>query len=147
MRVLRTSCRLFRTTGLMAAVLGLGVCGCSGAKKAGPVAGQVLVGDQPAAHAVVVFHPVNAKPDAPRPTALTDAQGHFKLTTLKEGDGAPPGEYTVTVAAYQSVEYPSGDSQVVNLLPARYAKPETSDLKATVTKGKAEVGPLKLEPR
>jgi hypothetical protein len=147
MRALRTPYRLLRALGLLAAVMGLAMCGCSGSKKAAPVSGRVFVGESPAAHAVVVFHPVNAKPDAPRPTAVTDDQGRFTLTTLKEGDGAPPGEYTVTVAAYQSIESPNGDSIVVNLLPVRYAKPETSDLKATVSKGKAEVGPLNLEPR
>jgi hypothetical protein len=126
-----------------ATVISMAMCGCTGSKtKAVPVSGTVLLGDQPAANAVVIFHPVNGAADAPRPTARTDEKGHFTLTTTKTGDGAPPGEYRVTIAAYQAIE-----DNIVNLLPAKYAKPETSELKATIEKGTKEIPAFRLELR
>jgi hypothetical protein len=46
----------------------------------------------------VVFHPKdNADPQAPRPFGTAGADGSFGLTTSRPGDGAPAGEYRVTV--------------------------------------------------
>jgi hypothetical protein len=149
MRALHASSCLLQMPVLLAvAAMGMAMCGCSGSKpKTVPVAGQVYVGDRPAAHAIVTFHPVGAGADAVKPVGHVDEQGHFRLTTFKEGDGAPPGEYKVTIAAYQSIEQKHGDDLIVNLLPDKYAKPETSNLTATVKKGSNEIEPFKLEPR
>jgi hypothetical protein len=72
--------------------------GCSrGTRKVYPVRGQVLVGGWPAARASIAFHPVGTAADDLRPTAQTDDQGYFTLTSYAAGDGAPEGEYAVTV--------------------------------------------------
>jgi hypothetical protein len=47
---------------------------------------------------MVVFHPLAAPAEkAPQPLGTTDAGGRFSLTMLKAGDGAPLGEYAVTI--------------------------------------------------
>src|SRR5262245_41467474 len=63
-----------------------------------PVHGQVLVADKPAKNAFVVFHPAGTDgPEALRPYGHAAADGSFKLTTFEADDGAPAGEYQVSV--------------------------------------------------
>src|SRR5262245_59099450 len=119
-----------------AALLTLAGCvalsGCGrGGPKFYPVTGKVLVDGHPAEHALVVFHPVNAGPDALKPHAAVGPDGTFTLTTNTTGDGAPAGEYLVTVEWWLSGVKKVSDPDVPskNHLPAKYAKPESSGLK------------------
>jgi hypothetical protein len=125
--------------------------GCNqGRKPTYEVRGQVLADDRPAAKALVTFHPVDDKsPEAVHPTATVDDDGRFTLTSYRSGDGAPPGEYQVTVVWYLAAKSSANgsDYETYNFLPDRYAKTETSQLRATVTKGKNELEPFKLSSR
>ena len=63
---------------------------------------------------------------------MTDTTGAFKLTTYDANDGAPAGEYVVTVVYEPSdspLMRPKGKKPEV---PATYAKPESSPLRAKV---------------
>ena len=60
-----------------------------------PVAGVVTVDGQPAKGILVELHDPEAE-DGIEPRGFTDDSGAFQLTTYNTGDGAPPGEYTVT---------------------------------------------------
>jgi hypothetical protein len=114
------------------------------------VRGQVFANDRPAAHALVTFHPIDDNmPEAVHPTATVDDSGNFTLTSFTAGDGAPAGEYRVTVVRYLAVKSRPGaeDYDTRNFLPDRYAKLETSELRATVKKGKNELEPFKLSVR
>src|SRR5262249_56411042 len=98
-----------------------------------------------AAAAVVSPPAAPLPPGVPRPMATTDAAGRFRLTTLKPGDGAPAGAYAVTVelrAESSRGEEVTRDGST--LLPARYARPETSRLNVTVGEGDNEALPLRL---
>ena len=71
-------------------------CGSGDRSSIYPVEGKVFVAGVPAAHASVFFYPCD--PTRQRiPVAITDADGTFRLTTLRSGDGAPEGYYDVTV--------------------------------------------------
>ena len=76
------------------------LAGCGGPRKAAvyPVAGTLTVGGRPAANAMVAFHPLD---QVGSPTALavasTGLDGTYRLRTYAAGDGAPAGEYAVTV--------------------------------------------------
>lgn len=130
-------------------LIGLAVlAGCSDSSSAPhPVQGQVLLGDQPLAEAIVIFHPQQETlPGQPKPLGISDAEGKFQLTTLQSHDGAPAGEYRVTVELRQ--ERFSGEELTrdgSNLLPAAYARPETTPFKATVSSGDNVLPPLRLE--
>src|SRR5262245_26228369 len=76
--------------------LALAGCGADG-PPLHPVTGKVLVDGKPAEHATVTFHPAGGGADAPKPRATVKADGSFALTTHTTGDGAPAGEYAVTV--------------------------------------------------
>lgn len=112
------------------------------------VHGQVLFQGQPAAHAQITFHPVNDNsPAAIHPTGIVDEQGNFTLTSYKQGDGAPEGEYRVTIQWFLAVrtQTQAGPDYVsVNHLPARYGHADTSGLRAVVARGKNEIPPFSL---
>lgn len=131
-------------TGL-AVVAGVLGCSRSGASIA-PVAGRVVVDGKPAGAATVTLHPVNpgAEFKDVRPTGQTDADGRFALTTFAHNDGAPSGEYRVTVAWYQPAAKRGSDGDDLPpkpLLPAVYTNPTDTPLRATVKPG----DPLTIE--
>jgi len=107
------------------------------------VTGKVLVEGTPAEGANVVFHPLDPKQEV-KPRGAVGADGTFKLTTYLPGDGAPSGDYKVTVEWCRMIETPQGDPiPGPNLLPVEWSKPETTIHKVTVS-GRTEVPPFEV---
>jgi hypothetical protein len=130
----------------------LSLGGCSEASKPTyPVRGQVLIEGKPAARALVAFHPIGATGRAAvHPAGQADDQGNFMLTSFAAGDGAPPGEYQVTVVCLvpTKVRNRNDDETVTrNVLPARYARAETSQLRFTVAKGENTLPAITLKAK
>ncbi len=105
-----------------------------------PVRGKVFFEGTPAPNAQVAFHLPDA--DGRRTSwvadALAEADGSFVLSTYAANDGAPVGEYIVTV----TWRHPRADEQGrpgANWLPAAYASPQTSPLRFAVKQGANEV--------
>jgi predicted small lipoprotein YifL len=130
----------FHAAVLLAALAAGAGCGKSGPTLY-PVTGKVIGADgKPLEHATVVFHPVGAaNADALRPRGKVGADGTFTLTSHTTGDGAPAGDYRVTVELWLAGK---GDEPPANRLPVRYAKPDLSGLKATVNAGPTELTPV-----
>jgi len=105
---------------------------CSGPARLAvfPVKGRVLFNGQTAPGATLAFHP-KGSPDAPHPRGTVDPQGNFNLTTYEPGDGAPLGEYLVTVE-WQQLAMQGGDAHYVNALPSEYMSVHSTRLQATV---------------
>ena len=129
-------------TGLLLTLLG--TSGCErGAAAVGSVRGKVLFNGQPAEGATVVFHPAgSSEPGTLKPSGTVGADGTFTLTTFPHGDGAPAGEYAVAVTWLPPDA--RGMDNPKNKLPARYADPAQSGLKATVAAGPNELKPFEL---
>lgn len=113
------------------------------------VRGQVLFENRPPEHALVVLHPLGrADGDAVRPRGEVGPDGTFVLSTYGARDGAPAGEYGVTVEWWQtsgSKKNPQGyDAPPVNRLPARYARVESSGLRVQVKEGDNQLPPFQL---
>jgi hypothetical protein len=95
--------------GLLAGVglLAVTAAGCGGRGDRLPVyraGGAVTVGGRPAAGVLVLLHPADGTPAAAArviPSATTGGDGAFQLTSFDQGDGAPAGDYAVTLAWYQ----------------------------------------------
>jgi hypothetical protein len=109
----------------------------------------VLVDGQPAADARVVFYSTApAGPDlkTPTPAGTTDANGEFRLESFEAGDGAPIGEYTVTIV-WPETPPPNfrGIFEAKDRLGGRYTSPESSKLTAKVEKGGGEIPPFALK--
>ena len=110
-----------------------------------PVHGQVLFEGRPVAWAFVVLHPVNSAGETPvHPHAYGTTDGTFELTSFTSGDGAPAGEYAVTVQLRQP-PLKDDDPPARNLLPSRYASPDTSGLRVQIVEGSNELEPLRLK--
>jgi hypothetical protein len=145
--------RLRRSRIILVAALGAALlvpaCSRSSHKPVYSVRGRVLVQGTPAGHASVTFHPVGAAPGNPLPSAQTDDQGYFTLTSYAGNDGAPAGDYTVTVVWFRTAparDQSEGESNGRNVLPPRYANPATSGLRATVNPGTNELPPFQVQP-
>jgi hypothetical protein len=117
-----------------------------GAKKVFPVRGKVLVQGQPAVGAFVLFVPVNEAAGAAeaRPRAYVEADGTFHIETYGSRDGAPPGEYRVSITWLQMVD---GREEGPDRLRGRFADAAKSGLKATVKDGPTELDTYDLLPR
>jgi len=134
-----------------------GGCGSDGRVPVHPVRGKVLVDGEPLTNGLVVFHPVEPLPEVPKPNAPLREDGTFALTTYEAGDGAPIGEYVVTVTWIppgMGVEEDRGllsppaerdDSPTTDPTGGRYKDPETSELRSTVESGENELAPFNLE--
>jgi hypothetical protein len=97
-----------------------------------PVQGEVFVRGQPAAGAEVLFHPLSKEKDARPASATVEADGSFRLTTFSAHDGAPVGEYAVTITWRESTREEGETRYGPDRLRYRFSNPATSGLKVTV---------------
>jgi len=135
------------------ALLSVFAVGCSSrpvGAELSPVEGQVFVRGNPAVHAFVVLHPVTqADADAPRPRGQVDAQGTFRLGTHAAADGAPPGDYVVTIQWYDNSRSKTDDNRGPNpqsdLLRGRYSDPRhPKALRVRINTGPTTLPPFRL---
>ena len=124
-------------------------CGRSDRRPVYPSQGRVFYDGKPIPHALVVLHPLNsAEKEALRPHAKVGDDGQFVLGTYEPGDGAPAGEYAVTVEWWLSAAKAGtreGDGPPpANRLPARYSQPATSGLRVHIQPGDNQLPVLKL---
>jgi hypothetical protein len=108
-----------------------------------PVVGHVTFENEWPLGTSVVLHPLSNVPSI-RPQGVVDALGNFRVTTFRDGDGAPPGEYIVTLVWHKFVidgeDYKPGP----NVLPPMYAEPATSPLIIEVTERSNNLKPFTL---
>jgi 5-hydroxyisourate hydrolase-like protein (transthyretin family) len=133
--------RLTRAAAILAVIAVaflLSTCGESGPpqKEVFPVKGQVAVdGGQPGSPIRIECHDVNGI-DKEMPTiswCQTANDGTFSLSTYKDGDGVPAGEYSLT--------FQWGDLNLVSMsysgdrFKKKYADPKSSTVRFKVGKG------------
>lgn len=90
---------------LLSLVASSAILGCAPAKTPKldtyPVSGQVMVNGKPAVRAEVRMRPTKPLLDplkrSVEPYGIVEADGMFRISTYREKDGAPPGEYAITV--------------------------------------------------
>ena len=128
---------------LWAIVLGCAL-GCSDGlpNQVYPVTGRLLVGDKPAAGAHLAFHAIDQR-IVSRPVAITESDGSFRLMTYAANDGAPAGDYVVTIF-WRDESNPDEESEDDDLikhdrLRGRYFDSRKSTLRATVQPGPNEI--------
>jgi hypothetical protein len=103
-----------------------------------PVTGKVLLDGTPLPRAYVTFYlvnPADAKKTSRVTDALTEADGSFALGTYMGFDGAPEGDYKVTVVLRDPFFEPSG-KMGANRLPEKYATVGATELTAKVKAGR-----------
>lgn len=113
-----------------------------------PVRGSVWVAGEPAAGALVIFHrPHSIALAGDRPWAEVRKDGSFDLTTRLEADGAPAGEYAVTIRWLESLEVCGESVAGLDFVPGDYSMPDTTPLRAVVREGANRLPPLLVERR
>jgi hypothetical protein len=109
-------------------------CQPGGRKPVFPVSGSVYFRGRAAEGVRVAFHPSRDPADHGLcPQAVVAADGSFRLTTYAAGDGAPAGQYFITL--YWPAPGPGPDDDVhvhADQLGGRYTDPKTTPLTATV---------------
>jgi hypothetical protein len=129
-----------------AALLAVSLAGCGSAGKPEvvPAGGKVMFNKTtPPVGALVVFHPTDPafeKQIGGKPFAKVKDDGTFVLTTYAEGDGAPAGEYNVTIdwrppAKEMKISIGDGGASGPSKLNPKYSNPQQPTLKAAVKKG------------
>ena len=138
--------RLSLTTLALAALLG-----CGEPAPLGPapqaVHGSVAYQGKPASGFRVTFHPqfdLGERQFAP--SAMTDAEGKFTLSSYKAGDGAPAGKDAVTIEWPQAVN--TGDEYdaqpTIDRLQGRFADPAKSAWNVDVVAGENQLEPFQI---
>lgn len=128
------------------------VAGCSSSDadrlEVVPVEGQLVFENKTTPGAFVVLHPLdNGAAGELRPTGYVDENGKFSVTTYERGDGAPAGEYAVTVE-WRKLVAKDGEVQAgPNVLPQKYARAGTTDLRVHVAEGQPAAARLELKRR
>ncbi|HBJ38524.1 MAG TPA: hypothetical protein DDZ51_27970 [Planctomycetaceae bacterium] len=166
--MIRKSFSIAALAGMLALSVG---CGGDGGPVPVPVTGQVLYQGKPVEDARITFH---GRTDAGGRSASgkTDGQGNFSLTTFKSGDGAVPGDYTISISKTaesakpldtavdpDSGEYgadygammaaaasgPALKKLQPGVLPEKYNSPATTDLQRSVVADQKNEFTIELE--
>jgi hypothetical protein len=134
------------------AIVAVMVSGCGSDVAPVPLyeaSGKVTVQGQPAEGAKVVFYPTSSALQGPRmpiPAGTTDATGTFHLQSYEPKDGAPAGEFKVTVIWPEPIP-PNVDQEMYqpkDRLQGRYSDPQRTTITATIPEGGGELPPFEL---
>jgi hypothetical protein len=132
-----------------AALLSIAITGCGDAKPKQvpvfPAKGTITFKGEPTAGAVIGLHPKAPPTDQyPSPRASVGVDGSFKITTYAGGDGAPEGDYAVTVLWYKPIKNGNDVTSGPNVIPAKYMKAETTDIEVKIVAGENNLPPIQL---
>lgn len=135
--------RPFCWAAIVLASLALSVAGCGPSyPTTHPVSGTITYQGQPVPQGTIVFYPEEGR----AAMSNIEADGSYRLTTFRPGDGALPGRHTVTITAIaDSASGPASFEQEMDqgmlgrgqkgvrwLVPERYSKRDTTPLTAEV---------------
>lgn len=129
--------------GTLLAALLVSTLGCGGGNEPTapvvPVAGKITFEGKAPAGAQIFLKPVSQLPGFTyTPVGVVKNDGTFAISTYGKDDGAPAGEYVAIVQWFKVVDGGRGP----NILPPKYASPETSPIKVSVKEG----GPNQVPP-
>jgi hypothetical protein len=99
------------------------------------VEGKVLVNGEPAENLNVAFHPLAGDKNRFCPVGRTNSKGIFQLTTHSDADGAPLGQYRVTLVWPDGLmdECECPDPILHDRLKGLYAKADQSTFQVRVS--------------
>ena len=106
-----------------------------------PTSGTIARQGKPAAEVLVRFHPAQPAGEIATITTRTDESGHYSLSTYLADDGAPAGDYVVSILWNAPPEADEGGDPESNPKPrptrlpatlAAFTDPATSPLRAQI---------------
>lgn len=107
-----------------------------------PARGTILINGQAPVGAVVELRAAAESPDVrnSRPWAIVQADGSYELSTYERGDGAPAGDYKLTVRWPPDVNQPS----MADRLAGAYANAKKSPWTVTVRAADNTLPPIEI---
>ncbi|WP_166831217.1 hypothetical protein [Thalassoroseus pseudoceratinae] len=107
-----------------------------------PAEGTITINGEPPVGALVQLHPTGEATDKREslPWGLVQDDGTYTLSTYEMGDGAPIGEYAITIRWSPNVNTPS----LVDRLNNAYNNPEQSEWKVTIDADENELPPIEI---
>jgi hypothetical protein len=147
--------RARRTALVLVAALSLAAAGCGSAQDPNqlpvfPSSGKITFKGAVPDGAYLALHS-KTKAKAPNgqeviPTAQVRSDGTFDFSSYAAKDGAPAGEYKVTVEWHKTVKSAGGEPTLgPNLLPPQYSKVDSSPLTIAIAPGPNELNPIVLK--
>jgi len=109
-----------------------------------PVTGTIKYQGKPINGAFVTLEPKAIVDGVAGARATVQADGTFAVSTFNGGDGAPEGDYTLTVQWYKPIVRNNELVGGPNALPAKYASAKTSGLHVSVAAGENQLKPIAL---
>jgi hypothetical protein len=128
----------------VAALLAFCFAGCDSGEERPelqPATGMLAINGKVPVGATIVLHPADGQPFDSRgtkPQATVKPDGAFELTTYQAGDGAPVGEYAVSVLWFDDPQ----SSTPWDKLGGRLADPKRSNLRLTIEAGRSILDPI-----
>lgn len=119
-----------------AVVLFSAFAGC-GKSDWGYLNGTVLLNGQPVGPGTISFEPVDR--DRAGAIAQFGEDGKFQMVSSGRKEGAPTGEYRVSIRGGQNLGEETAGPPPPSKIPARYRNSQTSDLKVTIEPGRKTV--------
>ncbi len=114
-----------------------------------PVSGSVSFEGKPTPGATVLFFPIdNAKVKGLRISGEVDEEGAFEMMTgVAKGalPGVKPGKYFVTVTWTKPEDPSNKDTDMIDLIPAKYGDYLTSPIRVEIQEGENVLDPFVLE--
>lgn len=128
--------------GTMIAIACLGCGGEDWQAETYPAHGRVTINGEPAGGAVVELHSTGEEPDArnSRPWAIVQEDGSYTLSTYEKGDGAPVGDYVVTLRWPPQASEPT----LADRLGGAYSNASRSERKVAITEGDNDLPPIEI---
>ncbi len=131
---------------MLAAAL-VGVVGCGPSvpppPTTQPVHGTVTLGGQPVTRGFVRFVPTQGSSGRFAEGMIAE-DGSYSVSAFKGQAGTLPGDYNVYFSSIQRAAEGEAEGEPL-AIPKKYLRPETSELKVTVTSGDNDI-PLDLQP-
>ena len=126
-------CKRFRRLRLLSILIMTSGCGPVGDRiPVSKTSGKLVWSENQTMGLMIVLHPTD--PTAPRlpvqPTGVIQSDGTFEITCYETSDGAPAGEYIVTIREAPRAE----DAKRPKLPPPKYLKNATSPLRIRIEK-------------
>jgi hypothetical protein len=110
-----------------------------------PAHGKVLVNGEPAEGALIALHPADGRKvdeSGTIPSGHVGADGGFTLSTYTPDDGAPVGDYVVSIIWFPN---PTATPPGPDRLAGKFADPAKSDLKVTIHEGENALKPFEIK--
>jgi len=117
-----------------------------------PASGKILYLGKPLAGVILIFHSTDVNQKI-KSQATTDEDGKFVATTFKTADGAPEGDYTITLVVPSNESDSTREDAATERqfrkerpvrFPSKYQNPATSPLKVKVSKNQPDLGILEI---